>query len=65
MSDAHVHESAATNDQLFEKGELAEFVADDQLAGRNICKMLSALFVYTLIAMSTAATWTYLAILSH
>lgn len=65
MSDSHAHESAAASDELFDKTELAEFVADDQLAGRHICKMLSALFVYTLIAMSTAATWTYLAILSH
>lgn len=65
MSDSHAPESAAANEHFFEKGELAEFVAADQLAGRQICKMLSALFVYTLIAMSTAATWTYLSILSH
>ena len=65
MSDAHAHESAAPSQELFDKSELAEFVAADQLAGRQICKMLSALFVYTLIAMSTAATWTYLAILNH
>ena len=43
------------------RSHVEEFVAADQLAGRQICKMLSALFVYTLIAMSTAATWTYLA----
>ena len=61
MSDVHAHESAAATEELFDKSELAEFVAADQAAGRNICKMLSALFVYTLIAMSTAATWTYLA----
>ncbi len=61
MSDSHSHEPAAATGELFDKAELAEFVADDQLAGRQICKMLSALFVYTLIAMSTAATWTYLA----
>lgn len=59
MSDAH--EPVATPEQLFDKHELAEFVSDDQAAGRNICKMLSALFIYTLIAMTTAATWTYLA----
>lgn len=59
MSDTH--ESTVASDELFEKSELAEFVAADQLAGRQICKMLSALFVYTLIAMSTAATWTYFA----
>lgn len=61
MSETHSHEPAASTEELFDKSEMAEFVAADQLAGRNICKMLSALFVYTLIAMSTAATWTYLA----
>ena len=61
MSDTRAHESAAASEELFDKSELAEFDAEDQTAGRNICKMLSALFIYTLIAMSTAATWTYLA----
>ena len=60
MSDAHVHESVAVTEELFDKSELAEFVAADQSAGRSICKMLSALFIYTLIAMSIAAGWTYL-----
>ncbi|HLQ47077.1 MAG TPA: hypothetical protein VK137_20205 [Planctomycetaceae bacterium] len=46
---------------LFEKSELAQFVADDQLAGQHICKLLASLFIYTLIAMSIAATWTYYA----
>ena len=64
MSDAHSHESTATSDELFDKDELAEFVAADQSAGRSICKMLSALFIYTLIAMSIASGWTYYAILS-
>lgn len=62
MSDVHAADSPAAHEELFDKSELAEFIADDQLAGRQICKMLSALFVYTLIAMSTAATWTYLSI---
>lgn len=59
MSDVHSHEPTVPTEELFDKAELAQFVADDQAAGRSICKMLSALFVYTLIAMSTAATWTY------
>jgi hypothetical protein len=62
MSDAHSHESTST--ELFDKSELAEFVAADQSAGRTICKMLSALFIYTLIAMSIASGWTYYAIMS-
>lgn len=63
MSDAHSHEPHASTEELFDKTELAGFVAEDQSAGRSICKMLSALFIYTLIAMSTAATWTYFATL--
>ncbi|MCX7421369.1 MAG: hypothetical protein NT013_17750 [Planctomycetia bacterium] len=60
MSDALAanHDVPATV-ELFEKSELQQFVADDQAAGRVICKMLSALFIYTLLAMSLAAGWTY------
>ena len=64
MSDAHSHESTDAPAELFDKAELAEFVAADQSAGRTICKMLSALFIYTLIAMSIASGWTYYAIMS-
>ncbi len=64
MSEAHSHESTATSEELFDKSELAEFVAADQSAGRSICKMLSALFIYTLIAMSIASGWTYYAIMA-
>ncbi len=63
MSDAHAPEAAAASHELFEKHELQEFVTDDQEAGRAICKLLSVLFIYTLIAMSIAAGWTYFAIL--
>ncbi len=60
MSDAHAapHDTPAT-EELFEKSELQQFITDDQAAGRAICKMLSALFIYTLLAMSLAAGWTY------
>ena len=64
MSDNHSHEPTATADELFDKSELAEFVAADQSAGRAICKMLSALFIYTLIAMSIASGWTYFSLMS-
>ena len=59
MSDPNAPDSTAMTEQLFDKNELQQFVADDQSAGRSICKMLSALFIYTLIAMSIAAGWTY------
>lgn len=64
MSDVHSSETAAATAELFDKAELAEFVSDDQSAGRAICKMLSALFIYTLIAMSIASGWTYLSTVS-
>jgi hypothetical protein len=70
MSDAHnqdparSHDPVSISEDLFDKAEVAEFVAEDQSAGRTICKMLSALFIYTLIAMSIAAGWTYYANLS-
>lgn len=63
MSDTHNHEPAAAV-ELFDKTELAGFVTDDQSAGRAICKMLSILFIYTLIAMSIVAGWTYYATLN-
>jgi hypothetical protein len=56
MSDTHTPE---THEELFDKHELAQFASDDQTAGRNICKMLAALFIYTLVAMSIAALWTH------
>ncbi len=37
---------------LFSPEDLKEFDADDTEAGRNICKMLSLFFFYTLIVMS-------------
>ena len=44
---------------LFSREELREFAADDATAGRNIGKILSALFIYTVIAMSVAIWWTF------
>lgn len=43
---------------LFSGDELLEFAADDAEAGRRIGKILSALFIYTLLAMSVAVWWT-------
>ena len=43
---------APTSDApLFEADELKQFDADDVEAGRNICKMLSLFFFYTVIVM--------------
>ena len=68
MSDAvasHDAHAATPGEALFDKVELLEFADADKSAGRTICKMLSALFIYTLLAMSCAASWTYFAILGH
>jgi hypothetical protein len=48
---------------LFDKAELAEFAADDTLAGRHICKMLALLFIYTVIAMSICTALTHFKIM--
>ena len=43
---------------LFSRDEIRQFAADDAEAGRRIGKILSALFIYTLLAMSVAIWWT-------
>jgi len=46
-------------ESLFDRKEIAQFDADDVQAGRAIGKMLSLSFLYTIIAMSFVAWWTY------
>lgn len=41
----------------FSREELRQFEADDVEAGRRIGKILTSLFVYTLIAMSVVIWW--------
>ncbi len=43
---------------LFSREELTQFEADDVQIMSRIGKILSALFVYTIIAMSVAIWWT-------
>lgn len=43
---------------LFSREELTQFEADDVQIMSRIGKILSALFVYTVIAMSVAIWWT-------
>jgi len=61
MSDHTSHEpaSAASDASLFTAVEVEQFGADDVQAGGDIGKMLSALFLYTVIAMSIASWWTW------
>ncbi|MEY3174684.1 MAG: hypothetical protein RLZZ436_2598 [Planctomycetota bacterium] len=61
MSD-HVHHSApadSAEQPLFSAVEVEQFAADDVTAGGAIGKMLSALFLYTIVAMSIAGWWTW------
>jgi len=44
---------------LFSQEELRAFDSDDTEAGRNICKMLSLFFFYTVIVMGISAWITY------
>jgi hypothetical protein len=43
----------------FEREELAQFNADDVIAGKAIGVMLSMFFLYTMIAMSIVGFWTF------
>ncbi|HIE99769.1 MAG TPA: hypothetical protein EYG03_26295 [Planctomycetes bacterium] len=47
------------DDALFTATEVQQFEADDVVAGSAIGKMLSALFLYTVLAMSFVAWWTF------
>lgn len=44
---------------LFDQEELRQFASDDAEAGRRIGKILAALFIYTIFAMSIAIWWTF------
>jgi hypothetical protein len=52
----------ADQEHLFNREELKQFGADDVEAGKNICKMLSLFFFYTVIvmALSTYITWRWI-----
>ena len=54
----------ATEDDLFSAREIEQFESDDVTAGSAIGKMLSVLFLYTVIAMSLVGGWTYMSVQS-
>lgn len=51
--------ASATDKQLFSAVEIEQFEADDVVAGSAIGKMLSMLFLYTVLAMSLVVWWTF------
>lgn len=64
MSETATHDSSSDSHDaaLFSAVEIEQFGADDVEAGGAIGKMLSALFLYTVIAMGIAGWWTWSAI---
>ncbi len=51
--------SAATVEEPFDREDIKEFSSDDVEAGRNICRMLSIFFFYTVIVMGLSTYVTY------
>lgn len=51
--------TTTTDAPLFTAVEVEQFEADDVVAGAAIGKMLSVLFLYTVLVMSFVAWWTY------
>lgn len=66
MSDHASHDIAPASDDapLFTPVEVEQFAADDVMAGGAIGKMLSALFLYTVVAMGITSWWTYSSIIA-
>lgn len=60
--EVEISESPVQNKQksepLFSREEIRQFDSDDAEAGRRIGKILTTLFVYTLLAMSVVIWWT-------
>lgn len=65
MSDHASHDAvpASQDAPLFSAVEVEQFSADDVTAGSAIGKMLSALFLYTILAMAIAGWWTHSSII--
>jgi hypothetical protein len=55
----HVPAPPASEEPLFTPAEVREFDAEDVEAGKNLCKMLSLFFVYTVIVMGVSTYITY------
>jgi hypothetical protein len=66
MSDHASHDAvpASQDAPLFSAVEVEQFSADDVTAGGAIGTMLSALFLYTILAMGIAGWWTHSSIIA-
>lgn len=54
------HTQTPAAEPLFSPAEIRAFDNDDVEAGKNICKMLSLFFFYTVIVMGLSTLVTYL-----
>jgi len=61
--DPEIAAAITAPDDPFSDSDKSGFENDDIIAGQAITKMLSVLFIYTLIAMSIVSLWT--AAVSH
>ncbi|MEQ9411749.1 MAG: hypothetical protein RIK87_28800 [Fuerstiella sp.] len=52
-------QSTVADKPLFTAVEVEQFDADDVVAGSAIGKMLSLMFLYTVLAMTFVVWWTY------
>jgi hypothetical protein len=53
------HTETPAAEPLFSPAEMRAFDSDDVEAGKNICKMLSLFFFYTVIVMGLSTLVTY------
>lgn len=58
-------QASPAEEPLFTPVQIEQFEADDVVAGSAIGKMLSILFLYTVIAMSLVGGWTYWSVISE
>ena len=63
MNESHTSEPSLQD--LFSVAEVEQFSEDDVTAGRAIGKMLSVLFLYTVLAMSLVTWWTFRSVESN
>ena len=59
LSDVPTSSQANEPAELFNRAELKHFDSEDRQAGGAIGKMLALFFLYTVIAMSAVAYWTF------
>jgi hypothetical protein len=55
----HAESAPEPFDDHFRPADIDQFTADDTVAGGAIGKMLTTLFLYTILAMSISAWWTF------